>query len=161
MGQVREWLDALLEDGPKYGYYPEPRKSIAIVKDWRQLERAKQEFQGLGLEFVEASRFLGGFLGKEEVVRQLLEEKVTKWVEAVEDLSEAAVVYPRDAYVCFLKSLQCEWGYTSRGWWWKGLLLSWSLWTGLFKTSSYLQCLGVSCRAGRRSLSRWRRRRVA
>ncbi|CAM9618801.1 unnamed protein product, partial [Heterosigma akashiwo] len=66
MGQVREWLDALLEDGPKYGYYPEPRKSIAIVKDWRQLERAKQEFQGLGLEFVEASRFLGGFLGKEE-----------------------------------------------------------------------------------------------
>ncbi|CAM9595743.1 unnamed protein product [Heterosigma akashiwo] len=114
MGQVREWPDALLEDGPKYGYYPEPRKSIAIVKDWRQLERAKQEFQGLGLEFVEASRFLGGFLGKEEVVRQLLEEKVTKWVEAVEDLSEAAVVYPQDAYVCFLKSLQCEWGYVQR-----------------------------------------------
>jgi len=109
MGQVREWLDALLEDGPKYGYYPEPRKSIVIVKAWRQLdERAtKQEFQGgrLGLlEFVGASsRFLGGFLlGKEEVVPQLLEEKVTKkWVEeeAVEDLSEAAVVYPQDAYV--------------------------------------------------------------
>ncbi|CAM9911120.1 unnamed protein product, partial [Heterosigma akashiwo] len=90
MGQLREWLDALLEDGPKYGYYPEPRKSIAIVKDWRQLEQAKQEFQGLGLEFGEASRFIGGFLGKEEVVRQLLKEKVTKWVEAVEDLSEAA-----------------------------------------------------------------------
>ena len=138
---MREWLDALLEDGPKYGYYPEPRKSIAIVKDWRQLERAKQEFQGLGLEFGEVLRFLGGFLGEE---RGSLPA-----VEAGEDLSEAAVVYPQDAYVCLLKSLQCEWATSSRGWW-KGLLLS-----------SYLQCLGVSCWVGRRSLSRWRRRRVA
>ena len=88
-----------MEDGPKYGYYPEPRKSITIVKDWRQLDRAKQEFQGPGLEFVEALRFLGGICGggKEEVVRQLLEEKLTKWVETVEDVSEAAVVYPQDA----------------------------------------------------------------
>jgi len=59
---------------------------------------------GLGV-FVEASRFLGGFLGKEEVVRQLLEEKAKQWVEAVEDLLEAAVVYPQDAHVsCFLKA---------------------------------------------------------
>ncbi|CAM9457865.1 unnamed protein product, partial [Heterosigma akashiwo] len=66
------------------------------------------------MEFVEASRFLGGFLGKEDAVRHLLEEKVRKWVEAVEDLAEAAEVYSQDAYVCFIKSLQCEWGYVQR-----------------------------------------------
>ncbi len=113
VGPVREWLNALIQDGPMYGYYPEPSKSIVIVKDGK-LEEARAAFAGLDMEFVEASRFLGGFLGKEDAVRHLLEEKVRKWVEAVEDLAEAAEVYPQDAYVCFIKSLQCEWGYVQR-----------------------------------------------
>ena len=96
---------------------------------------------------MEASRFLGGFLGKEEVVRQLLEEMVTKWVEAVEDLSEAAVVYPQDAYVCFLKSLQCEWGYVQRVV--EGAAAKLEPLDRVIP-SSYLHCFGVSCRVGRR-----------
>ena len=60
------------------------------------------------MEFVEASRFLRGFLEKEDAVCHLLEEKVRKWVEAVEHLAEAAEVYPQDAYVCFIESLQCD-----------------------------------------------------
>ena len=35
-------------------------------------------------------------------------------MEAAEDLAEAAEVHPQDAYVCFIKSLQCEWGYVQR-----------------------------------------------
>ncbi|CAN0104916.1 unnamed protein product, partial [Heterosigma akashiwo] len=96
-----------------YGYYPEPSKSIVIVKGGK-LEEARAAFAGLDMEFVEASRFLGGFLGKEDAVRHLLEEKVRKWVEAVKNLAEAAEVYPQDVYVCFIKSLQCEWGYVQR-----------------------------------------------
>ena len=83
-----------------------------------------------------ASRFLGGFLGKEDAVRHLLEEKVRKWVEAVEDLAEAAEVYPQDAYVCFIKSLQCEW---------KGLLRRWTLWIRPYRTSSCRQSSGARC----------------
>jgi len=113
MNPVRIWLDKLMVQGPKFGYYPEPTKSIAIVKDGF-LEKAKEKFGDLGIEFVEASKILGGFLGKSDKVRELLTEKVHKWVESVEDLADAAVRYPQDAYTAFIKSLQCEWGYLQR-----------------------------------------------
>jgi len=111
MDSVRKWLDNLMVKGPKFGYYPEPTKSTVIVKDGL-LDRAKKVFGDLRLQLVEASKFLvGGFIGKNEIVRDLIDGKVKKWVEAVEDLADAAVKYPQDAYVALIKSLQCEWGY--------------------------------------------------
>jgi len=74
---VRMWLDMLIKDAPMYGYYPEPSKSIVIVKDGL-LEEARAQLSGLDMEFVEASRFLGGVLWKEDAVRRLMQEKVVK-----------------------------------------------------------------------------------
>ena len=56
-----------MQQGPQYGYYPEPTKSLAIVKD-EFLEKAKEKFGDLGLEFVETSKIFGGFLGKSDKV---------------------------------------------------------------------------------------------
>ena len=67
-----------------------------IVKDGL-LEKAKDIFGDLGLQFVEVSHFLGGFIGKKETVRDLINDKVKKWVEAVEDLADVAINYPQDA----------------------------------------------------------------
>ena len=71
-------------------------------------KRFKEIFGDLGIRFVEAHKFCGGYVGKTEKVREPMAEKVNKWVEAVEDLSGAAVKYPQDAYIAFVKSLQCE-----------------------------------------------------
>ena len=113
MERVRQWLDELIQEGPKFGYYPEPSKSIVIVKDGL-MDKAKEKFGDLGLKMVEAHKFLGGFVGKEDTVRKLISKKVTKWAEVVEDLADAAVRYPQDTYIAFIKSLQCEWEYLQR-----------------------------------------------
>jgi hypothetical protein len=113
MRAVRKWLDRLVEDGPQYGYYPEPTKSNLVVKEGLE-EEARAIFEGTGVNIVSASKFLGGFVGKDSVVREFMGEKIQKWVLAVECLAEVAEVYPQDAYAAFTKSLSCEWAYVQR-----------------------------------------------
>ena len=40
---VLAWVRALVEEGPKYGYYPEPPKSVSVVKEGKE-ERAREVF---------------------------------------------------------------------------------------------------------------------
>ena len=56
-----EWLNLLLLDGPKYGYFPEPEKSYLVVHpDF--VEIAKEKFKDFKLNIVTGYRFLGGFI---------------------------------------------------------------------------------------------------
>ena len=59
---LKEWLNILMNDGPKFGYYPEPDKSYLIVHpDF--IDKAKEMFKQLGIRVVTGRRFLGGFIG--------------------------------------------------------------------------------------------------
>jgi len=40
---VLAWVKALVKEGPKYGYYPEPSKSVLVVKEGKE-ERARGPF---------------------------------------------------------------------------------------------------------------------
>lgn len=54
-----------MEEGPKYGYYPEPRKSFLLVgRD--SLTEAHSLFDGHGVNIVTNHRFTGGVVGNEE-----------------------------------------------------------------------------------------------
>ena len=83
----------MLVEGPSYGYFAEPAKSILIVKE-QNIEEATVMFADLEVDIVLASRFLGGCVGKEEGVRHCLRNKVGGWVEAITRLAEAALTYP-------------------------------------------------------------------
>lgn len=52
----------LRNEGPKWGYYPEPSKSVLVVKPGNE-EEAKQIFRDLHVNVVTSHGFLGGFLG--------------------------------------------------------------------------------------------------
>ena len=55
-------MKLLIQEGPKYGYYPEPDKSyIVVVPNF--VEHAKQLFSSYGVTVVEGNRVLGGFVG--------------------------------------------------------------------------------------------------
>ena len=60
-----EWLSSLTENGPKYGYYPEPSKSYLIVHP-NFVEKADQLFDTFGIRIFEGRRYLGGFIGSDE-----------------------------------------------------------------------------------------------
>ena len=58
-------LKLLMKRGPERGYFPEPAKSLFILDTPGQEAGAKREFaaEGLTLNFVSGSRYLGANLG--------------------------------------------------------------------------------------------------
>ena len=45
---MRRWFDRLLTDSPAYGYFPEPSKTVLVVRS-SDLERTNDLFHDLGV----------------------------------------------------------------------------------------------------------------
>ncbi len=65
LGALKKWFHILLEEGPNYGYYPEPKKSFLVVSE-NLLSEAHKLFDGLGVSIVTSHRLLGGVIGTDE-----------------------------------------------------------------------------------------------
>ena len=63
--QSAQILKLLMKRGPDRGYFPEPDNSLFISDTQGQKAGAKREFaaEGLTLNFVSGSRYLGAYLG--------------------------------------------------------------------------------------------------
>jgi hypothetical protein len=109
-----EWLTLLMEEGPTFGYFPEPAKSILIVAP-AMVEEAKRIFTGpLKVTVVTGARFLGGFVGEESKRRAYVEAKAKEWVAVTTKLAEIAELQPQAAYTAFRLSLSAQWSYLLR-----------------------------------------------
>ena len=75
-----EWLSSLTENGPKYGYYPEPSKSYLVVHP-NFVEKAHKLFDRFGIRVVEGRRYLGGFIGSDEGKILFTYKKVQEWLD--------------------------------------------------------------------------------
>ena len=102
-----------MEEGPKYGYHPEPEKSFLVIHP-DHFEKAQEFFQDLNLNIVTGHRFLGGFIGSSEDKLKWLKERVQGWVQSVKKLSPAAQQQPQAAYVAFTRCHQNEWTFIER-----------------------------------------------
>ena len=107
------WFQRLLQDGPAFGYHPQPSKTYLVV-DERDLPEARRLFEPLGVNITCSHRLLGGHVGSSEGRSAYVEEKVREWLEHLAQLSAAAVRLPQDAYAAVTKSLSQEWNYVQR-----------------------------------------------
>ena len=107
------WMKLLIQEGPKYGYYPEPDKSYIVVAP-NFVEQAKQLFSSYGVTVVEGNRVLGGFVGSKSAGDEWATEKIKTWDRSLKILSAVAKSQPQAAYVAVSKSLQNEWSYLQR-----------------------------------------------
>jgi hypothetical protein len=103
----------LQELGPAYGYFPEPSKSIIIVRAHNRT-RAKSSFDNLGFKWQTGGRYLGGYVGSKADLELWVQEKVTFWTSAVTDLAFAALSHPQTAFAGLQKFLQHEWQFIQR-----------------------------------------------
>ena len=74
-----------MKRGSDQGYLPEPAKSLFISDTPGQEEVAKQEFakEGLVLNFVSGSRYLGAYLGPGDQLDAWVKPQVEAWAHGV------------------------------------------------------------------------------
>ena len=79
-----------MERGPDWVYLPEPDKSLFILDTPGQEEAARREFsaEGLVLNFVRGSRYLGDYLGPQEELEVWVNPQVEAWAHGVRVLGK-------------------------------------------------------------------------
>jgi hypothetical protein len=111
---LRDWLQTLTDEGPAYGYFPEPKKSFLVVKPEFLIEAKSLFEREFGVQVVSGKRFLGGFVGEGTERNAYVKQKVDGWCSAVRKLAHVAASQPQAAFAALTKSLQFEWAYLQR-----------------------------------------------
>ena len=84
--------------GPKYGYFPNARKTVLILKTPELINQAKALFRGSGIVIkTDGHKYLGAAIGSSAYKNNYVREKIKKWVQDVEELSLLAVEEPQVA----------------------------------------------------------------
>ena len=61
--EIRKWQDRILAQGPQYGYFPLPLKTVLIVKPQFE-DKAREAFQGTGITITtDGERHIGAVIG--------------------------------------------------------------------------------------------------
>ena len=112
---IADYFRELMRMGPSFGYFPEPSKSILIVRS-RTIQHAQSflRTEGLSFKLKTGDRYLGGFVGEAPARDEWLKNLISKWASAVQELALVASSYPQTAYAGLQKSLQQEWQYLQR-----------------------------------------------
>ena len=107
---LQDHMRDLLVRGPLWGNFPEPTK-IILVLSLQNFQRAEAQFRGMGVRVVTRSRYLGGFIGNQDLYKAWLAEKVEVWMHLVEVLAGVARRHPHTACAGLKFSLQKEWDF--------------------------------------------------
>ena len=79
-----------MKRGHDQGYFPEPAKSLFISDNLGQEKAAKREFakEGLVLNFVSGSQYLGAYLGPQAESEAWVKPQVQAWAHGVRVLGK-------------------------------------------------------------------------
>ena len=107
---LKEWLDKISKEGPKFGYFPEPDKSYVIVKKEFH-DKARDLLGAYGVKIVTGSGYLGG---NDDEKSKFIQTKVEGWCHKIQKLTEISENYPHETFYYLTKSVQAEWNFVSR-----------------------------------------------
>ena len=112
---LKTWWDKLCEIGPSYGYFPNPSKTILVVKDNFNMPMARALFEQSGVKVtLTGERHLGAVIGSKEFKEKYVKDKVSGWVKDVEELALIAKDEPQLAYSAYIKGMSHRWTYVQR-----------------------------------------------
>ena len=112
--EIKRWWDELQTEGPKYGYFPLPKKTVLIVKDAHK-HQAMDIFQGTDVTIsATGERHMGACVGSSEHKEIYVKNKISKWIEDVEELARLAKDEPQAVYSCYTKAISHRWSYVQR-----------------------------------------------
>ena len=111
---IFKWWNKLSEIGLQFGYFPNPRKCVLIVKD-EKIKLQANIFQRHGIEITTKGKcHLGAGVGSQDFSKEYLEEMVNSWTEDVKLLSVVAKSESQCAYAAMMFSVQHRWNFVQR-----------------------------------------------
>ena len=106
--------DFIKNEGPKYGYFQEEKKTWLIVKP-EFLSGAKQVFSNTGLNITtEGRKHLGAAVWSASYKEDYVNQKVDQWIKELTILSKIAHWAPHEAYACFVSGYKHKLNYCMR-----------------------------------------------
>ena len=113
--QLLQWWNRLCDIGPGYGYYPNAKKTILIVKNHKDQAEAETLFGHLGVKITTSGeRHLGAVVGSKIYREDYIKEKVEKWITDIKQLADIASEEPQLAYSAFTKGICHRWRFFMR-----------------------------------------------
>ena len=106
----------LMKRGPDQGYFPDPAKYLFISDTPGHKEAAKRDFsiEGLTLNFVSSSCYLGAYLSLQEELEAWVKPQVEAWAHGVIVLVKISRRHPQLDYAGLGMSLKFECQYLQR-----------------------------------------------
>ena len=114
IASLYSWYRSLCEEGMKYGYHVNGSKSWLIVKSQLLASEAERVFGSEVKITTEGRRHLGAVIGSTNYKEEYCNEKVNRWREEIEALSDIAKSQPHSAYVAFTKGFKSKFTYFMR-----------------------------------------------
>ncbi len=115
LASLLKWWEKLCLIGPKFGYFPNPHKTVLILKGKEYQSMANTLFQSTGIEIsVEGERHLGAVIGSVAHKERYVEAKVSEWVKDVKQLADYGQEEPQLAYSAYTKGLCHRWKFLQR-----------------------------------------------
>ena len=92
----------MVNEGDRFGYYVNDKKSWLIVKNETHLETANNLFTNTKISIAtEGKRHLGSAIGSNEFRVKYVIEKVDEWIDELRTLSTYAKSQPKAVYAAF------------------------------------------------------------
>ena len=111
---VKVWWDHLIAAGPKYGLHPKESKTVLILKNPDDIERARELFGTIIQITTEGGRHIGAALGTQGFTESYISEKVANWVNDIEQLAKIAKEDPQAALCAYNTGLCRRWSFIQR-----------------------------------------------
>ena len=95
--EIETVFNLLLPNRLAQGYFPEPTKSVLVVKP-TVIKRAKARFDHLGFQVTTGTRYLGGFIGTATDDASHIRAKVGEWATGITRHSSVIQSSPKPPY---------------------------------------------------------------
>ena len=98
---TKNWWLLLEEEGTKFDYNVNAKKSYLVVKD-QYKDKAKETVEDTNIKILtEGHRHLGSVIGKKQFSENYISSLITQWCEEITELSFITKTHPQAAYSAF------------------------------------------------------------
>jgi hypothetical protein len=112
--QLKKWWDKLCDLGPKFGYFPNEKKTKLLVKPGHY-SRASEIFKNSNIEITsDGVDYLGGAIGSADYIHSALRRRVEAWCEQISYLAKISLAEPHAAFAAFTHGVSAGWQYFAR-----------------------------------------------